>query len=216
MPAVSANGLAQMFIVGLTGGIGSGKSAAARCFEELGIKVVDADQASRKVVEPGMPALEAVAEHFGSDILLPDGTLDRATLRERIFRDDTEKTWLEGLLHPLIKQWIRKELTSAKSPYAILESPLLLEIGQSRGVNRVLVVDVPEPIQVERAMGRDANTEEQIRAIMASQMSREKRLAGADDVIDNSGGLEDLRAQVEDLHRQYLDMAEAANGAAGR
>ncbi len=199
-----------MYTIGLTGGIGSGKSAVAACFEKLGITVVNADIASRRVVEPGMPALAEIAQHFGPDILLPDGQLDRAALRQRIFSDSEAKRWLEGLLHPLIGEWIRDQLASAPGPYVILESPLLLETSQHQRADRVLVVDVPESLQVERAMARDGNSEEQIRAIMASQMPRAERLARADDVIDNSGRLEGLAGQVEKLDRLYRELAEAA------
>lgn len=197
-----------MFVVGLTGGIGSGKSAVADCFLALGITVVNADTASRKVVEKGMPALNAIAGHFGEDILQADGTLNRAALRRRIFTDPSEKAWLESLLHPLIGQWIQEQLASAEGPYVILESPLLLETGQHKLADRVLVVDVPESVQLERAMARDDTTEEQIRAIMAAQLSREDRLAGADDIIDNSGPKEKLHDKVKVLHDAYLKMAQ--------
>ncbi|KJS05759.1 MAG: dephospho-CoA kinase [Gammaproteobacteria bacterium BRH_c0] len=198
-----------MFIVGLTGGIGSGKSSVAECFARLGITVVNADTASRKVVEPGTPALQAIADHFGNAMLLPDGGLDRAALRQRIFSDPAAKDWLEKLLHPLIAQWIDTRLTAAPGPYAILESPLLLETAQHRRVNRVLVVDVAEALQIARASTRDANNAAQIKAIIASQLPRSTRLARADDVIDNSGALRDLAPQVEALHRKYLAMAGA-------
>lgn len=197
-----------MFIVGLTGGIGSGKSAAAECFTRLGITVVNADTASRKVVEPGKPALQAIGKHFGRAILLPDGTLDRAALRQRIFADPAAKDWLEKLLHPLIAQWIQSQLAAAPGPYVILESPLLLETAQHRNVHRVLVVDVPEDMQITRASIRDANNEAQIKAIIASQIPRSERLARADDVIDNSGSMNELAAQVNALHQLYMKMAE--------
>ena len=198
-----------MFIVGLTGGIGSGKSAVAICFTRLGISVVNADTASRKVVEPGTPALQAIATHFGNTILLPDGNLDRTALRQRIFSDPAAKEWLEKLLHPLIAQWIGSQLSAAPGPYVILESPLLLETTQHRNVHRVLVVDVPENIQIARASVRDTDSVEQIKAIIASQIPRTERLARADDVIDNSGDIGDLVQQVDLLHRQYLEIAEA-------
>lgn len=200
-------GTDDLFIVGLTGGIGSGKSAAARCFERLGITVVNADIASRKVVEPGMPALAAIAEHFGPDILLPDGQLDRAALRQRIFSDPAAKQWLEQLLHPQIGAWIWQQLRAATGPYAILESPLLLESTQHQRVDRILVVDVPEDVQVARATTRDSNSEAQIRAIMASQMPRAERLSRADDVIDNSGDIDNLQQQVAVLHDRYVQEA---------
>lgn len=199
-----------MYVVGLTGGIGSGKSAVGNCFRHLGIKVVDADQISRRVVERGMPALDRIAEHFGPGLLLPDGSLNRAALRERIFKSEPERLWLEGLLHPLIREMTATELDAAASPYAILESPLLLEMGQKATVDRVLVVDVPVDIQVARATLRDSNSESQIRAIIAAQISREKRLALADDIIDNTCPLEELPGRVAQLHQLYLTFSTNA------
>ena len=196
-----------MFVLGLTGGIGSGKSAVAACFKQYGIKVVDADIAARKVVEPGMPALQAIAEHFGEQVLQADGTMDRAALRSIVFDDEQQRHWLEQLLHPAIGKWIAAELASASSAYAILESPLLLETEQRKSTQRALVVDVSKELQIERATARDDNSREQIEAIIAAQLPREERLARADDVIDNSGSLEDLQKAIEILHQQYLDIA---------
>jgi dephospho-CoA kinase len=199
-----------MYVVGLTGGIGSGKSAVGNCFRELGINVVDADQMARRVVEPGTPALAAIANHFGEGIVLADGSLNRAALRKRIFADSDAKAWLEQLLHPLIRELTRTELESSQSPYAILESPLLIEMGQNATVNRVLVVDVPEEVQVARACARDDNSETQIRAIIASQIGRQDRLAAADDVIDNTCPLEELPALVAKLHHRYTELSQQA------
>ncbi|MCW8125636.1 dephospho-CoA kinase [Microbulbifer halophilus] len=196
-----------MFIVGLTGGIGSGKSAAAECFRKLGVNVVDADWAARVVVEPGQPALEKIAEHFGADVLRDTGALDRARLRGLIFDNPAERGWLEGLLHPLIREEIVRALRANESTYAILESPLLIESGQTELVDRVCVVDLPETLQLERASARDGNDPEQIRKIMAAQLSRQGRLEKADDVLDNSGSLAGLQEQVEALHRKYREMA---------
>jgi len=196
-----------MFVLGLTGGIGSGKSAAAAIFKEYGIKVVDADIAARKVVETGMPALQAIAEHFGEQVLQSDGTLDRAALRSIVFNDEQQRLWLEQLLHPAIGEWIKSELASATSDYAILESPLLLETEQRKSTQRALVVDVSKELQIERAMARDDNSREQIEAIIAAQLPREERVARADDVIDNSGSLADLQSSVATLHQQYLKIA---------
>lgn len=195
------------YIVGLTGGIGSGKSAVAEGFQRRNIKVVDADIAARKVVEPGTTALERIAEHFGESILQADQTLDRAALRTIVFADDQERRWLEQLLHPAIGQWLADELASATSPYAILESPLLLETDQHEMVDRILVVDVSREQQIARACARDSNSREQIEAIIAAQMPREERLSKADDVVDNNGPLEDLEAQIERLHTRYVDLA---------
>jgi len=197
-------------VVGVTGGIGSGKSEATRRFEALGITVVDADVAARIIVEPGGSALAAIADHFGSDIIAADGTLDRAALRQRIFADDAERHWLERLTHPLIGEEIRNQLDASRSDYSILSSPLLLETQQKNLVDCVVVVDVPEDVQLERATARDANSEDQIRRIMAAQMSREQRLEMADIVIDNSKPLAELDEIVSELHKEFLLRAEAS------
>ncbi|HSG87757.1 MAG TPA: dephospho-CoA kinase [Pseudomonadales bacterium] len=199
-----------MFVVGITGGIGSGKSAVSDRFAALGITVVDADLASRVVVEPGRPALASIAEHFGSELIAADGSLDRAALRARVFADPDERRWLESLLHPLIAEEIRRALAAASSPYAILVSPLLIEAGQTAYVDRVLVVDVPEALQLSRTMARDANSEAQVKAIIAAQTDRDSRLARADDVIVNDAGLAELDARVAALHARYLELARTA------
>jgi len=196
-----------MFVVGITGGIGSGKSAVSDRFKRYGIKIVDADIASREVVKPGQPALAEISRHFGSDILQADGTLDRAKLRARVFADPDERKWLERLLHPQINAYLQRELQNAESPYAILVSPLMKETGQARYANRILVIDVPEQVQLQRTMKRDANDENQVRAIMAAQISRAERLAMAHDVIVNDAGLDALDAAVARLHEQYLELA---------
>ncbi len=196
-----------MLVIGITGGIGSGKTAVSDRFAARGITVVDADLASRVVVEPGRPALAAIAEHFGNDVITPDGALDRAALRQRVFADSAERRWLEALLHPLIGEEIRAGLARSTSAYAILVSPLLFESGQVEMVDRVLVVDVPESLQVTRTAARDGNSEDQVRAIMAAQADRATRLARADDVIANDGSLDDLDRQVEALHQHYLELA---------
>jgi len=197
-------------VVGLTGGIGSGKSAVSHCFERRGITVVDADLVARQVVEPGGAALAAIADHFGREILQPDGTLDRAALRRRVFADAGERHWLERLTHPLIGQEIRRQLADTRSPYTILSSPLLLETSQRELVDCVVVVDVPEEVQVARTAARDANTEEQVRRIMAAQLPRAQRLERADIVIDNAGSLDQLEETVAELHGEFLQRAEAA------
>jgi dephospho-CoA kinase len=195
------------FVVGITGGIGSGKTAVSDRFRALGIEIVDADVASREVVKPGMPALDEIRRHFGESVIQPDGTLDRAALRQKVFADPAERQWLERLLHPSINAWIREQLTKATSPYVILVSPIMFETQQHLLTNRVLVVDVPESVQLARTMARDKNSETQVRAIMAAQASREKRLERADDVIVNDGGLEALDQGVAALHRKYLELA---------
>ncbi len=198
-----------MFIVGLTGGIGSGKTAVSDTFKSLGVDIIDADVASRIVVEKGQPALRQIAEHFGKDILQEDGTLDRALLREKVFAEPKEREWLEKLLHPLIYQTLNRLLSEASSEYAILVSPLLVETGQNKLTQRILVVDVPEQLQIERAVARDNNNEQQVRAIIAAQADRNQRLAYADDVITNDQDISFLHAEVKKLHLQYLQMAKS-------
>ena len=194
------------WILGLTGGIGSGKSAVVEEFGRLGVHWVDADHAARWVVEPGRPALASIVERFGETVLAQDGSLDRAALRGLIFRDAAQRKWLEELLHPLIRQEIAERLARATSPYAIMVSPLLVESGQYRQVERVLVIDVPEALQVERASRRDQSSEAQIRAIVEAQASREERLRHADDVLTNDRDRAWLRQEVERLHNFYLTL----------
>lgn len=197
------------YIVGLTGGIGSGKSAAAERFRALGIKVVDADVCARIVVEPNKPALKTIAEHFGSEILQADGTLDRAALRQKIFADEAERKWLEALLHPLIFEEMWSQLQSAPSPYAILESPLLIEAGQKAICQRVLVIDAAEETQLARATARDNNSIEQVKAIMAAQATRQQRNAKADDIVNNDGDLASLHQAIDKLHQHYLSLTHS-------
>ncbi|MCV6611963.1 MAG: dephospho-CoA kinase [Amphritea sp.] len=197
-----------MFVVGLTGGIGSGKSAVSHQFEALGITVIDADVVAREVVEPGETALVQIAERFGDDILLESGSLDRAKLRQIVFEAPKQRDWLEQLLHPLIRERIMDQLENSGSGYAILSSPLLLETDQHLLVNHILVVDVPVETQIKRTMARDNNSEEQVRAIIAAQMDREERRSRADKLIDNSGNEADLKAVVEQLHQSFLKQAQ--------
>ena len=194
------------WVLGLTGGIASGKSAAAQRFAELGVHVVDADHASRWVVEPGRPALAQIAEHFGPGVLQADGQLDRGALRALIFQEPQERRWLEALLHPLIAREIADNLASATSPYAILVSPLLIEAGQRAITQRVLVVDAPQPLQIARTLLRDQTSEEQVQAILKAQASREERLRHADDVLVNDRDLAWLHSEVERLHHFYLTL----------
>jgi len=194
------------WILGLTGGIGSGKSAVAEQFGRLGVHWVDADHAARWVVEPGKPALQRIVEHFGDAVLTPTGELNRAALRAQVFGNADERKWLEQLLHPLIRQEIAEHLARTQSPYSILVSPLLIEAGQYRQTNRVLVVDVPESLQVQRAMRRDRSSEAQIRAILSAQASRADRLRHADDVLVNDRDLAWLEAEVHRLHDFYLTL----------
>ena len=197
-----------MFIVGLTGGIGSGKTVVSNHFKTLGIAVVDADEVSRHVVEPGTVALSKITEHFGKAILNADHTLNRRALRAIIFDNPDEKKWLESLLHPLIGQETFRQLHSSESPYTLFVSPLLIEIGQDKMTHRILVIDAPESAQLARTIIRDNSDEDSVRAIINSQSSREQRLEKADDVILNDGNLDHLKSQVERLHHHYLDLAK--------
>ena len=194
------------WILGLTGGIGSGKSAAAEHFAALGVHVVDADHAARWVVEPGRPALAKIAEHFGDAVLQADGQLDRSALRNLIFSDPELRRWLEALLHPLIREEIALNLAQAKSPYAILVSPLLIESGQYATTQRVLVIDAPQALQIERTLLRDNTSEQQVQAILKAQASREERLSHADDILVNDSDLKTLQTEVERLHHFYLTL----------
>ncbi|MGB1456799.1 dephospho-CoA kinase [Spongiibacter marinus] len=196
------------FIVGLSGGIGSGKTAVSDRFATRGITVVDADVIARQVVEPGSDALKAIQQHFGGAIVDANGELRRAELRKQIFSNAEDKQWLEALLHPLIATETLNQLEQAKSAYVIYVSPLLVEGGQKALCDRLLVIDVPESVQVARTMTRDDNDQAQVERIMASQASRQQRLDAADDVVDNSGDIEQLDAKVETLHQQYLAYAE--------
>ena len=200
---------AQQFVVGITGGIGSGKSAVTDYLEIKGITVVDADKVARVVVEPGTSGLAAIAEHFGRDILLPDGTLDRAALRKIVFDNPDERKVLEGITHPRIREEIARQLSDASSPYVVLASPLLLESGQSSFADYVVVVDVPESVQLSRTMTRDDNSEQLVKSIMAVQLDRETRLARSDTSISNEGTLEELHTRVDALHADLLRRAQA-------
>lgn len=196
-------------IVGLTGGIGSGKSQASNRFGQHGIKVVNADVVAREVVMPGSPALQKIAQRFGEDILDDRGALNRRKLRDIIFQSPTEKQWLEALLHPLINAEIRHQLSTSTSIYSILESPLLLETKQYELVDRIAVVDVSEMTQIERASLRDNNNTQQIKAIMQTQLTRQERCARAHDIIQNHGSIDELDQQVDKLNQLYLELAQA-------
>lgn len=195
------------YTVALTGGIGSGKSTVASAFADLGINVIDADIIARQVVEPGQPALMAIAEHFGSVLIAPDGSLQRRMLRERIFASPEEKSWLNALLHPLIQQETRRQFQQATSPYVLWVVPLLVENALYKQANRVLVVDVTPETQLLRTMQRDDVTREHAEQILAAQATREARLAVADDVIDNNGAPDAIASDVARLHARYLQLA---------
>ncbi|MFC0228623.1 dephospho-CoA kinase [Serratia aquatilis] len=198
------------YIVALTGGIGSGKSTVADTFARFGATIVDADVIARQVVEPGTTALMAIVQHFGHDILQPDGSLNRSALRQRIFSNPHEKTWLNQLLHPLIHQETQRLLATAQSPYVLWVVPLLVENGLQDRANRVLVIDVDCETQLTRTMIRDGISRQQAMNILSAQASREQRLAIADDVINNSGTAQEIEPSVAALHQRYLELAKSA------
>ncbi|KAA8667512.1 dephospho-CoA kinase [Vibrio gigantis] len=192
-------------IIGLSGGIASGKTTVANLFNEhFGIDIVDADIVAREVVALGSDGLKQITEHFGESILLEDGTLNRSRLRELIFSNPKEKQWLNDLLHPMIRDKIDSDLSKITSPYGLLVAPLLVENQMQGMANRVLIVDVPAEVQIERTMNRDNVSREQVASILKSQASREQRLAVADDVIKNHTKNQELLPQITDLHQKYL------------
>lgn len=199
----------HVFVVGLTGGIGSGKSAATAIFEKHGIDIIDADEVAREVVAVGSEGLRHIAEHFGETILLEDGCLNRAALREKVFAAEEEKHWLNGLLHPLIRSRMQQLISESTSPYCILSVPLLVENKLTEMCKHVVVVDCPEAMQLERALKRDGSTEQTIKSIMASQATRKERVDAANDVLDNSTTLEALASQISTLHQKLLSLASA-------
>ena len=192
------------WILGLTGGIGSGKSAISAMFEELGIQVVDADIVAREVVEPGSTGLEKITEHFGDEILTTDGSLDRAKLRAIIFADESQKQWLNNLLHPLIRESMLSQLKQATSNYVILVAPLLFENGLEKYCNHTLLIDVPVDVQITRTTARDNVSVELAKQIIASQMSRADKQQKAGDILDNNRPLEEVKTDVQKLHEKYL------------
>lgn len=197
------------FVIGLTGGIASGKTTVANLFkQQFKIDIVDADIVAREVVEPETPGLNAIVGHFGADIVHDDQTLDRAKLREKIFSNPEEKAWLNGLLHPMIREKMIEDLEQVTSDYALLVVPLLVENKLDSLCDRVLVVDVDPQTQISRTVKRDNVSEEQANAILASQASREQRLALADDVVKNNPDDPDLLLQITDLHEKYLAMCK--------
>lgn len=202
-----------MLRIGLTGGIASGKTTVARLFAALGIPVIDSDELAREVVAPGTAGLEAIRARFGPGVIQPDGTLDRRALRERVFADPAARRDLEAITHPAIRALMDRRSGEAGGPYQILAIPLLVEGGARRpGIDRVLVVDCPEELQVRRVMLRDGSTEAGARAVLAAQAGRAARLAAADDVIVNDGDVAALRDRVEALDRHYRGLAAARPG----
>lgn len=200
--------MARRLTIGLTGGIASGKTMVTERFRQLGVPVIDADEAARAVVAPGTPGLAEVTARFGAGVLAENGELNRPALRERIFSDSGARRDLEAVLHPLIRTEMEREAQTAVGPYVVMAIPLLVEGGSRGRVDRILVIDVDEAVQLQRVMARDGGTLEQARAILASQASRSARLAAADDVLENAGTVPDLRQAVDRLHERYLRLAE--------
>lgn len=192
------------WVLGLTGGIGSGKSAVSAMFEELGIQVVDADIVAREVVEPGSVGLTKITAHFGDEILTSNRTLDRAKLRAIIFADESQKQWLNNLLHPLIRESMLSQLKQATSNYVILVAPLLFENGLEKYCNHTLLIDVPVDVQITRTTARDNVSVELAKQIIASQMSRADKQQKAGDILDNNRPLEEVKTDVQKLHEKYL------------
>ncbi|MFI0414909.1 MAG: dephospho-CoA kinase [Candidatus Thiodiazotropha sp.] len=198
-----------MLVIALTGGIGSGKSAVASHLESLNVPVIDADRLAHQLVKPGSPALLEIQAAFGDDLLDANGALDRSALRKIVFDNPQQRKRLEGILHPRIREAMKSWLANQSAPYAVLVIPLLFETGQMSLADRVLVVDCDESLQIERVLARDEISREQIRQIIASQVDRQTRLQGADDVIENNGSLEALIEATEGLHRNYLKMGNS-------
>lgn len=197
--------------IGLTGGIASGKSTVAQRFQELGVPVVDADESARLVVAPGTPGLEQISRRFGAAVLTATGELDRRALRNVVFADSSLRRELESILHPLIRADMDQRAGATQGPYLIMAIPLLIEGRDPKRVDRVLVVDVPEDVQLQRVMSRDGGDLTQARAILAAQASRENRLKAADDVLLNNGSVSELRQAVDALHQRYLRLAAEAS-----
>ena len=191
-------------LIGLTGGIGSGKSSVAEHFSDLGITIIDADQASREVVKVGSPALEKISAHFGREVLNPDQSLDRSKLRHIVFADPAKRKWLQSIMYPITNEYLKIEINKAISAYAILMNPLLIESQQFRWCDRIAVVDVSIDTQIKRTMERDDNSRELVKSIIEAQIGRTKRLEYADDVINNDEAPEGLAKKIYDLHQSYL------------
>ena len=216
--------MTDKLVIGLTGGIGSGKTAAADYFQILGVNIIDADIAARKIVEPGQPALEELVKHFGQDILNQSSdssqskstkanstSLNRQALRSIVFSNQEQLTWLNNFMHPLIRDWMDSETQHATSDYVIKVIPLLTESALKQQVDRILVIDVPTETQIERVSKRDNSSATEIQQIMQSQSTRENRLSFADDVINNNSSLEALEINVKKMHNKYLKLAATFN-----
>jgi dephospho-CoA kinase len=195
-----------MLVVGLTGGIGSGKSTVANMFAALSVPVIDADVISREITQPGKPAFNSIIRHFGERLILADGKLNRSQLRDIIFEDTKQRLWLEHLTHPLIRDEMGRQIKSFTAPYCIAVIPLLLEVEFYTFINRILVVDAPEQKQIERVLSRDNSRKEQVKAILNAQANRHDRLARAHDIINNDGNIADLEIQVKNLNEKYTKL----------
>ena len=195
-----------MLKIGLTGGIGSGKTTVANHFEKLGVPVIDADEISRRIVKRGLPAYLAIIQVFGTEVLATDGELDRARMRQLIFSDPEAKAKLESILHPMIREEIKNNVDSLNADYCIIAIPLLVETGQLSLVDRILVVDVDPQTQITRTQARDGNSAAQVEAIIKSQASRKDRFEVADDILNNNGDLKLLEANIDKLHLKYLGL----------
>jgi len=201
-----------MLVVGLTGGIGSGKSTVTRLFAERGVTIIDADVIAREITARDKPAFANIVNHFGNEIVLQDGSLDRTKLRRIIFMDSKQRLWLENLLHPLIRNEMKEQINIISAPYCIAVIPLLLEVEFYSFINRILAVDAPKSAQIERVMARDKMSKPDIEAILKAQASRKNRNAKAHDVIINDGILDNLIPQVDQLHEMYLRMGNSKIG----
>jgi dephospho-CoA kinase len=195
-----------MIIVGLTGGVGAGKSIVAKLFSELGVPIIDADIIARELTKPNMPPYTDIVKHFGSSILLPDETIDRSRLRHIIFTDTKQRLWLENLLHPLIRKEMEDQIKNISSPYCILVIPLLFEVEFYSVINRTLVIDAPYELQISRVMARDRVPQSHVETIINTQADRQSRLARAHDVITNDGDINALLPQVKMLHEKYTQL----------
>lgn len=198
-----------MLVIGLTGGIGSGKTTVAELFTTLGVTIIDTDQIARDIVKPGTAAFKQILEQFGNNILTQEHTLNRASLRKIIFNEPEKRRWLEKLLHPLIREEMKQQIQSVTSPYCIVIIPLLFETDPNPLIHRILVVDAEEKLQLERTCLRDNISQDEAKAILATQANRAVRLNKADDIIENDGNLEDLMRQVRELHESYLKLSKS-------
>lgn len=198
-----------MLVIGLTGGIGSGKTTAANLFAKKNITIIDSDHIARELVSIDTPSYQQICAHFGAEILENNKNIDRKKLGKRIFQNETERRWLETLLHPLIRNEMKNAVQKSTSPYCILVIPLLIETEKNSLIDRILVVDAPIDIQFKRTQTRDNRAPEEISAIISTQTDRQTRIKHADDIIHNDGSLQNLQAQVDMLHAKYIKLAQA-------